>query len=171
MTGCCENKTCAIDQLQDRQSGTLKVVLGINAVMFVVVLAAGLYAASTSLLADSLDNLGDALTYAVSIYAVGRSVQIKGRVALFKGTLILAAGLFVIAQVILKILHPSLPIFEAMGVTGALALAALPRAAVEAPQRRREHEFRLGMFAKRYRGEYRSPPGRRPCLAHRFGLA
>ena len=124
MADCCEDKGCAIDQLQERQSGTLKVVLGINAVMFVVVLAAGVYAASTSLLADSLDNLGDALTYAVSIYAVGRSVQTKGRVALFKGTLILAAGLFVIGQVVFKILHPSVPVFEAMGVAGVLALAA-----------------------------------------------
>jgi Co/Zn/Cd efflux system component len=124
MADCCEDKACAIDQLQERQSGTLKVVLGINAVMFVVVLAASLYAASTSLLADSLDNLGDALTYAVSIYAVGRSVQTKGRVALFKGTLILAAGLFVVGQVIFKILHPSVPVFEAMGLAGVLALAA-----------------------------------------------
>jgi len=124
MADCCEDKSCAIDQLQERQSGTLKVVLGINAVMFVVVLAAGLYAASTALLADSLDNLGDALTYAVSLYAVGRSVQTKGRVALFKGALILAAGLFVVGQVIFKILHPSVPVFEAMGLTGVLALAA-----------------------------------------------
>lgn len=124
MADCCEDKACAIDQLQERQSGTLKVVLGINAVMFVVVLAAGLYAASTALLADSLDNLGDALTYAVSLYAVGRSVKTKGRVALFKGVLILAAGLFVLGQVIFEILHPSVPVFEAMGLTGLLALAA-----------------------------------------------
>lgn len=37
---------------------------------------------------------------------------------------ILAAGLFVVGQVIFKILHPSVPVFEAMGLIGALALAA-----------------------------------------------
>jgi Co/Zn/Cd efflux system component len=92
--------------------------------MFVVVLAAGLYASSTALLADSLDNLGDALTYAISLYAVGRSEKIKGRVAMFKGVLILAAAIFVIGQVGFKLLHPSVPVFEAMGLIGAIALAA-----------------------------------------------
>jgi len=124
MADCCEDKACTIEQLRGRQSGTLKVVLGINAVMFVVVLTAGLYAASTALLADSLDNLGDALTYAVSLYAVGRSAQTKGRVAMFKGALILVAALFVIGQVIYKLLHPSMPVFETMGWVGLLALVA-----------------------------------------------
>src|SRR4051812_9411074 len=124
MADCCEDKSCAIEQLQERQSGTLKIVLGINAVMFVVVLVAGIFSASPSLLSGSFVNLCDALTYAVSIYAVGRSGRTKGRVALFKGTLILAAGLFVTGQVIFKVLHPSVPIFETMGVIGILALAA-----------------------------------------------
>jgi Co/Zn/Cd efflux system component len=124
MADCCEDKSCALDELQGRQSGTLKAVFGINAVMFVVVLAAGLYAASTALLADSLDNLGDALTYAVSLYAVRRSTKIKGRVAMFKGALILAAALFVVGQIGYKLLHPSVPVFEAMGLIGLLALAA-----------------------------------------------
>ena len=73
MTDCCEGRTCALEQLRLRQGSTLKTVLWINAAMFVVVLAAGLYASSSALLADSLDNLGDALTYALSFYAVGRS--------------------------------------------------------------------------------------------------
>src|SRR3954471_3242410 len=110
MADCCEDKSCAIDELRVRQSGTLKVVLGINAVMFVVVLAAGLYASSTALLADSLDNLGDALTYSISLYAVGRDTRTKGRVAMLKGALILAAALFVIGQLVFKVVHPAMPI-------------------------------------------------------------
>jgi len=124
MVDCCEDKTCALEQLRERQSGTLKLVLGINAVMFVVVLAAGLFAGSTAVIADSLDNLGDALTYALSLYAVGRSRRTKGWVALFKATLILVAGLFVLAQIVYKLLHPAVPIFEAMGAIALLALAA-----------------------------------------------
>ena len=124
MADCCEDKRCAIEALQRRQSGTLRTVLGINAVMFVVVLAAGLLAGSTALLADSLDNLGDALTYGLSLYAVARGARAKARVALFKGMLILGAGLFVLGQVIYKIVAPAVPVFETMGAIGVLALAA-----------------------------------------------
>lgn len=124
MADCCENKSCAIEALKQRQSGTLKIVLAINAVMFVVVFAAGLIAHSTALLSDSLDNLGDAMTYALSLYVVSRSNQDKAKVALFKGGLILAAGLFVLGQVVYRILVPTVPLFEAMGGIGLLALLA-----------------------------------------------
>lgn len=124
MADCCEDRSCALDQLRGRQSSTLKTVLWINAVMFVVVLAAALYASSTALLADSLDNLGDALTYAFSLYAVGRGVRAKGMVSMFKGALILGAALFVVAQIAYRILHPEVPLFGTMGAVGALALAA-----------------------------------------------
>jgi cation diffusion facilitator family transporter len=110
--------------LQERQSSTLKIVLAINAVMFVAELAAGLVAGSTALLSDSLDNLGDALTYGLSLYAVSRGARHKALVALFKGGLIMTAGLFVLGQVIYRIAFPTLPIFEAMGVISLLALAA-----------------------------------------------
>ncbi len=124
MDNCCEDKACAIDALRGRQSTTLKAVLGINAVMFVVVLAAGLMASSTALLSDSLDNLGDALTYAASLYAVSRGAITKARVALFKGSLILVAGLAVLAQVVYKLIFPSVPVFETMGVISLVALGA-----------------------------------------------
>jgi Co/Zn/Cd efflux system component len=124
MDNCCEDKACAIDALRGRQSAILKAVLGINAVMFVVVLGAGLMASSTALLSDSLDNLGDALTYAVSLYAVSRGARTKARVALFKGSLILLAGLAVLGQVAYKLAFPVVPVFETMGVISLVALAA-----------------------------------------------
>lgn len=124
MPDCCEDKACAIEALRTRQGATLKIVLGINAVMFAVVLAAGIMAGSTALLSDSLDNLGDALTYGLSLYAVSRGARAKAKVALFKGVLILGAGLFVLGQVIYKTVVPVVPVFETMGVVGLLALAA-----------------------------------------------
>lgn len=124
MADCCEDKACAIEALQERQSSTLKLVLAINAVMFVVELAAGLMAGSTALLSDSLDNLGDALTYGLSLYAVARGARYKAKVALFKGGLILTAGLFVLGQVAYRIVNPTLPIFETMGAISLLALLA-----------------------------------------------
>ena len=124
MTDCCEDKACAIDALRERQSSTLKTVLGINAVMFLVELVAGIISGSTALLSDSLDNLGDALTYGLSLYAVSRGPRSKAKVALFKGGLILAAGLFVLGQVAYKILVPAVPAFETMGAISILALIA-----------------------------------------------
>ena len=124
MADCCEDKSCAIEALRTRQSRTLKIVLWINAVMFLVVLTAGLRAHSTALLSDSLDNLGDALTYALSLYVVSRSARDKARVALFKGGLILAAALLVFAQVVYRLHAPITPMFETMGYFSLLALVA-----------------------------------------------
>ena len=124
MTDCCEDKACAIDALQERQSSTLRTVLDINAVMFFVELVAGIISGSTALLSDSLDNLGDALTYGLSLYAVSRGPRSKAKVALFKGGLILTAGLFVLGQVAYKIVVPAVPAFETMGAISILALIA-----------------------------------------------
>lgn len=123
MSGCCDHD-CSLDQLRERQRGTLRVVLGINAVMFVVIAAAGLYGRSTALLADSLDNLGDAFTYGLSLYAVSRGTVAKARVALVKGGLILLAAGVVIAQIGYRMLVPATPIFEVMGAFSLLGLVA-----------------------------------------------
>lgn len=123
MANCCNDKGCALEQLQARQTGTLRVVLWLNALMFVVELTAGLLANSVSLLADSLDMLGDALVYAFSLWVVARGALWKARAAGAKAAVMLAFGLFVAAQVIYKLLHPQTPGFETMGMIGALALA------------------------------------------------
>ena len=124
MSDCCSDKACAIEALLTRQSATLRVVLLINAVMFVVELTAGLLARSTALLSDSLDNFGDALTYGLSLYAVAKGARSKAKVALFKAALILGAGLFVLGRVVYGVLHPELPVFETMGIVSLIALAA-----------------------------------------------
>ena len=123
MGGCCDND-CAVDAASDRQRKTLRIVLGINAVMFLVIAAAALYGRSTALLADSLDNLGDALTYGLSLYAVSRGAATKARVALFKGWLIFLAACAVAAQIVYRVFVPSMPVFEVMGAFSLLGLAA-----------------------------------------------
>lgn len=123
MGGCCESD-CSLDGLHQRQRGTLLSVLGINAFMFLIIVAAALYGKSTALLADSLDNLGDALTYGLSLYAVSKSSAVKAKVALFKGGLIILAALGVLAQIVYKIFVPSVPLFEIMGVFSLIGLGA-----------------------------------------------
>ena len=122
MSGCCDD-SCTIEALRERQRDTLRMVLGINAVLFLVIVVAALYGQSSALLADSLDNLGDALTYALSLYVVSRGAAAKARVALFKGVLILLAAALVAGQVVYRLLVPTVPIFELMGIFSLVGLA------------------------------------------------
>lgn len=123
MTDCCNNES-ELEKLRERQSGTLKLVLVINAVMFAVVLISGFAASSAALVSDSLDNLGDALTYGLSLFAVYQGAAAKARVALVKAGLILFAALLVAAQVVYRLMQPTLPGFELMGAVSLLALIA-----------------------------------------------
>lgn len=123
MASCCENN-CAVEALRERQRGTLIKVLVINAFMFAVIVFAALYGKSTALLSDSLDNLGDAMTYGLSLFAVTRSSQTKARVALFKGGLIFAASAGVFAQIFERLTNPELPSYQIMGIFSLAGLAA-----------------------------------------------
>ena len=120
----CTDANCSLDARQHRQRVTLRIVLAINAVMFVAIAVAAFYGGSPALLADSLDNLGDALTYGLSLYAVTRGPTVKARIALFKGLLIFLAACVVIAQIIYKLIVPVLPSFEIMGTFSLLGLLA-----------------------------------------------
>lgn len=123
MAGCCD-VDCSLGQMLERQRGTLRIVLAINALMFLVIAGASYYSGSSALLADSLDNLGDALTYGLSLYAVYKGAAVKARVALFKGVLILLAAFVVIAQVAYRLFYPGVPVFEVMGIFSLAGLAA-----------------------------------------------
>jgi len=92
--------------------------------MFVIELTAGLLGNSVSLVADSLDMLGDALVYGFSLYVVALGAVMKAKAALLKGAIMAAFGFFVLGQAIYRIALPQLPVYEAIGAIGLLALAA-----------------------------------------------
>jgi Co/Zn/Cd efflux system component len=92
--------------------------------MFIAIVVAAFYAKSTALLSDSLDNLGDALTYGLSLFAVAKGPVIKARVALFKGGLIFIAASLVVAQVISRLVNPVLPSYEIMSIFSIAGLIA-----------------------------------------------
>lgn len=124
MSECCNQTESALQEIARRQTSTLKIVLGINLLMFLVEAAAGWYAASTALLADSLDMLGDAFAYGFSLYVVGRSARWKAVSAMFKGGIMAAFGAMVLGQAVYKMVIPQTPHFETIGMIGLLALAA-----------------------------------------------
>lgn len=124
MEHCCDHKTEALSVLRERQQGVLQLVLAINAVMFVVEGTAGLLAHSTALLADSLDMLGDASVYALSLYALHRSLRWRAGAALTKGIIMAVFGIGVMIEVGLKLSVGVVPEGSLMGIFGLLALAA-----------------------------------------------
>ncbi|MEA5124893.1 cation transporter [Xanthomonas floridensis] len=122
---CCGcGKTLEVAAMQARQRRVLWWVLAINAGSFVLMLAGALHSGAAALLSGSLDNLGDALTYALSLAVVGASLAAKARVALLKAGLILLAALAVAAEIGWKLAHPQLPLFQSMGLVAALNFAA-----------------------------------------------
>jgi len=124
MSDCCTNAGCELEKLRDRQRVTLKLVLGINLVMFGVELTAGLLSGSMALLADSLDMLGDTLVYGFSLYVIARSQAWKAGAALLKGGVMAGFGIFVLGQAVYKLLHPALPHHQTIGLIGMTALVA-----------------------------------------------
>ncbi len=118
MSGC-----CAHEAVEQRQRQLLWVVLTLNATMFVVEFIAGWLAHSTSLLADSLDMLADAVVYGISLYAVGRAVSLKARAALTNGWLQLTLSLVVLGDVARRLLSDSTPEPMMMSVVSLMALA------------------------------------------------
>ena len=124
MAECCDGAACEAEKLAVRQVSTLRIVFGINAVMFVAELATGVLAGSVSLVSDSLDMLGDAMAYGLSLYVVRRSATWKAKSALVKGFIMAAFGLASLGQAAYKAWVPHPPSFEAMGLMGFAALAA-----------------------------------------------
>ncbi|MEC4722209.1 cation transporter [Noviherbaspirillum sp. CPCC 100848] len=76
-----EESEIALDARDAAQRRTLMQVLFINIGQAIVIGIVGLLAHSTGLMGAALDNLGDGLVYAVSVYAVGRTIVAKTRVA------------------------------------------------------------------------------------------
>lgn len=124
MGSCCEDKSCTLDALREKQGRTLKIVLAINVAIFLGEFSAGLLAQSTSLQADSLDGLGDALVYAFSLYVLFKSARWRAGAALLKGLIMLSFGLAVGWEVVHKLTHPVVPVAATMGIVGFLVLAA-----------------------------------------------
>lgn len=115
---------CELEAENDEQRSTLRVVLAINAAMFIAEVIAGLLASSTGLLADSLDMLADASVYAISLYAIGRAASIRRKAATASGVLQIALGIGVLIEAGRRFFGEGEPIGVAMMSVGAVALAA-----------------------------------------------
>ena len=123
MSESCCGKAIDVRALEAQQRRVLSIVLAINMLTFLMMIGAAWYSRSSSLLSGGLDNLGDALTYALSLAVVGASGVAKARVALFKGLLILGAALAVGTQIVWRLFSPEVPMFAGMGVAALLTVS------------------------------------------------
>jgi len=123
---CCHDKGHELERMALHKDirRVLVIVMMLNAMMFVLEFCAGLVARSASLMADSVDMLGDALVYAISLYALEKSLRWRAGSALLKGGFILVLGLGVMVEIVFKILWGVPPASGIMLVFGAMALAA-----------------------------------------------
>ncbi|TWT64361.1 cation transporter [Rubinisphaera italica] len=115
---------CEFDAVNDQQRSTLRIVLAINATMFIAEVIAGLLAGSTGLLADSLDMLADASVYAISLYAIGRGSGIRLKAATASGVLQIVLGFGILIEAARRFFGDGEPIGFAMMVVGGVALVA-----------------------------------------------
>ncbi len=102
----------------------LWVALAVNLAMFCVEIGAGLAAQSVSLLADSLDFLGDAGNYGISLFVLGMALQWRARASLLKAASMGAFGAWVAVTTAQHALAGTVPAAPVMGMVGALAFAA-----------------------------------------------
>ena len=124
MDNCCHDKSTELENLRERQSKTLWIVLAINGVMFGLELIVGLLAGSVALQADSLDMLSDTLVYGFSLYAIGKSSHWRAGSALLKGSIMALFGIGVLLQSGYRFFVGGVPESNYMLFMSLLALAA-----------------------------------------------
>jgi Co/Zn/Cd efflux system component len=92
--------------------------------MFGVEIAAGISARSVSLLADSLDFLGDAANYGVSLFVLGMALQWRARASPLKGATMAAFGLWILFVTVRHAIAGTVPDAPVMGAIGVAAMLA-----------------------------------------------
>ncbi len=109
---------------QAQESGDLKLLLIINAAMFVIEFTTGVYAESAGLIADSLDMLADASVYGLSFLVVYRASQDQKRIASVSGWLQVLLALGVLLEVARRFSFGSEPESMLMIFMGGIAMIA-----------------------------------------------
>ena len=119
---CSSTSNCDTTRTSTRYRKILWAALVLNLGMFGVEIVAGMRAGSVSLLADSLDFLGDAANYGISLWVLGMSLTLRARASLFKALSMLVFGVGVLVAAIWHLFSGQVPDAPTMGVVATLAL-------------------------------------------------
>ena len=118
------NCGCNADAAGKLERRTLRILLLINGVLFVLEAIVGWIAQSTGLLADSLDMFADAIVYGIAYYATGRSIRLQRIAAFMSGIVQIGLGVGVLIEVFRRFFSGSNPLSTSMMIMGGLALLA-----------------------------------------------
>ncbi|AKU21069.1 cation transporter [Massilia sp. NR 4-1] len=125
MAGCCDSGCSAPKQaVSPRYRRILWIALLVNAAMFLVELGGGWQAASVALFADSVDFLGDAGNYGLSLFVLAMAPVWRSRAALVKGLTMGGYGVLVLGVTLWRASQGGVPEAATMGGIGLLALLA-----------------------------------------------
>lgn len=126
MANCCGDDLCKPDAPPPagRWRLALWIALIVNGGMFLAEGLAGLMSGSASLQADSLDFLGDAANYAISLGVAGLALTWRARAAMLKGATMLVFGLWVSGMTVWGVIAGRTPEAPVMGALGLIALVA-----------------------------------------------
>jgi Co/Zn/Cd efflux system component len=84
----------------EQECATFPIALVLNATMFIVGMVAGLWAQFVGLLADELDMLADASTYALALLANSRTTTFKRNATGWSGSLRLILGASILFDIV-----------------------------------------------------------------------
>ena len=108
--------------LQGPKRNILWIVLILNLIMFFVEGIAGWLAQSNSLMADSLDMLGDAVIYGFSLFVIQLAPIWRTRAGILKASIMSLFAVGILGSTIYRVSRQVVPIASAMSIVGSLAL-------------------------------------------------
>lgn len=121
---CCNHDNGQPDLRDSKYFRILWIALIINALMFAIEIIFSLRANSVSLLADSIDFLGDAANYSISLWVLSMSVHTRAKASLLKALCMALFGIGVLVHAIWNAIAGVIPDAYTMSMVGLLALAA-----------------------------------------------
>ncbi|MBE9608163.1 cation transporter [Chitinilyticum piscinae] len=123
MGKCCQSGCSSQPPVRDQAyRRILLIALLANAAMFLLEMIAGATSGSVSLWADSLDFLGDAGNYGLSLWVLGMGVVARARASLVKAATMASFGIGVLVASLWRVLSGGVPEPLTMGWVAALAL-------------------------------------------------
>lgn len=119
----CHNTAATLSANTDRaRQRVLWIVLAINLLLFAGEFGAGWWGDSSALQADSLDSLGDALVYGLSLWVIGGTLRQRSKAVFLKGGIQALFGVAVLAEVVRRVWFGAEPIASVMAIAASIAL-------------------------------------------------
>ena len=120
--GCNDTATTLTANNDSGRRRVLWIVLAINLLLFVGEFSAGWWADSSALQADSLDSLGDALVYVLSLWVLGGTLRQRTKAVFLKGGIQALFGVAVLVEVGRRAWFGAEPAAPIMAIAASIAL-------------------------------------------------